>query len=863
MAAVISAAIFWQIPGDNGVPAAAIRHDPKAEPGPDSRPSDWAWQQRTWPFGTADREAFREAASQAREMRREAAKTRRLMPVSFAGPSNIGGRVVDLEFDPHNPANIYAASATGGVFKSADGGLNWLPVFDDQANLTIGDIAMDPVNPGVLYVGTGEANGGHNNFPGGGVYKSTDGGQSWTFLGLDNTVSIGRILVDPLNPDRVFLAAVGSYFAPNPERGIYRSTNGGQTWESSLFVSDSTGAIDLIMDPQNPNRLIAAFWERVRTANGRSHLYGPTGGVFRSTDGGDSWENLNSGRGLPNPAGERVGRIGLALCQSFPDEVYAIYNDGSTYTGLYRSSNFGDSWTNADPYNYISNGVSTFSWYFGQVRVHPTNPERVWALDVSYMRSTDGGRNWPIIYGYGGPSELHVDHHALAFHPTNPDIMVEGNDGGINISSDGGVTFTKVAELPNNQFYEIGLDANNPERIYGGTQDNGTLRTLSGNTNDWQRIYGGDGFYVLVDHTDPNVIYAESQNGGLGRTLNGGATWSPATTGINGPRNWSTPVAMDPINPSILYYGTNAVYRTVDRALNWSSYSPDLTDGPGQARLGTITTIAVSEANNLIIWAGTDDANVWVSSNRGATWTRVDRAPLPERWVTRVVPDPINQDVAYLTYSGLRWVDPQPHVFRTADRGQTWTDISSNLPDAPVNAMAVDPTDNNYLYLGTDLGAYLSANLGQSWEYLSPDLPMVTVGDMKIHPTAYYLAIGTHARSIYKLDLSLVTGVKGPSDGPLPGDFSLDQNYPNPFNGETRIRFSLPARGEVRLAIYDVLGREVRSLAGGEFPAGAHQLSWDGRGADGAVLASGVYIYRLSVSGEQPFTQSRKMLLVQ
>ncbi len=539
---------------------------------------------------------------QAQEMR-AAAVQNSMELVEFAGPTNIGGRISDIEFNPLNPAIVYAGAATGGMFKSTDMGLSWISVFDDQANLSVGDIGIDPVHPDTLYVGTGEANGGHNNFPGGGVYKSIDGGSSWRLLGLENTTSIGRIVVDPSNTQRIFLAAVGSYFLPNPERGIYKSEDGGLTWVPSLYISDSTGAIDIVMDPANPNRLMASMWERVRRPNS-SHLFGPISGIFRSLDSGNNWEYLGPGRGLPDPTARNIGRIGLAISQSNPDMVYALYSDGSYYWGLYKTSDFGTSWIDADPDKEINNGASNFSWYFGQVRIHPAHPDTLFALDVSFMRSTDGGNNWPVIYGYsGGPANLHVDHHALAFHPKNPDYIIEGNDGGINISQDAGASWTKVAELPVTQFYEIGLDKNNPQRLYGGTQDNGTLRTLTGGLNDWGRIYGGDGFYVVVNHTNPDIIYAESQYGYLGKSTNGGFSFNIVLTGINQTEltNWSTPIIMDHNNSSVLYYGTDRVYRTTTGAASWTVISPDLTDGIPGTRLGTVTTMAVAPTNSNVI----------------------------------------------------------------------------------------------------------------------------------------------------------------------------------------------------------------------------------------------------------------------
>ncbi len=830
--------------------------------GPDPYPSDWAWIQRTFPYWKADAYAYRKEIEKAKMMRSAALSFTKLkaITIEFAGPTNIGGRISDIEFNPNNPNIVYAGAATGGVFKSMDMGHTWSPIFDGQANLSIGDIAVDPVNSNIIYVGTGEANGGHNNFPGGGVYKSRNGGITWQLLGLEETITIGRILIDPSNPQRIFLAAVGSYFSPNTERGVYRSDNGGITWDKKLFITDSTGTIDIIMDPENPARLMVAMWERVRRPT-KSHLHGKTSGLYRTFDNGESWEYIDPTNGLPDPNQKNVGRIGLAISPINPDIVYALYTNGSYYQGLYKTSDFGDQWFDADPDKEIGHGAGDFSWYFGQIRIHPTNPDIVYAMDVSFMRSTDGGETWPIKYGYGNsPDDFHVDHHALAFHPENPDYIIEGNDGGINISTDAGVTWEKVSELPVTQFYEINLDYQNPERLYGGTQDNGTMRTSTGALDDWQKIYGGDGFYVIVDPKDPNVIYAESQFGSLGKSTNGGSDFRSVLSGINQnePTNWSTPVIMDPNDHLVLYYGTDRIYRTTDGANSWTPISPNLTDNLSGTALGTVTTIAVSPVNSSIIWAGTDDSHVWISTDYGENWSDVSGS-LPYRWVTRIVPDPQHSSIAYVTLSGLKWVDPQPHVFRTENLGRNWNDISNNLPDAPVNAFAVNPLNTQNLFVGTDLGAYYSTNLGQTWQYISPNLPMVSVYDMKIHPTSNYLAIGTHARSMYKVDLSIFTGLVTDHKQPLVQSVQLDQNYPNPFNASTKISYTISQRNDITLTVYNNLGEHIKTLVHGVHDAGDYHTNWDGTNKVGITVSSGVYIYQLKFGNH---IESKKMLFL-
>lgn len=817
--------------------------------GPDTRPNEWAWMQRTYPYFDESPTARVEALEAAKQLR---AESRRLNKVNedmiweFAGPTNVGGRIVDIEFNPIDPTIVYAGAATGGVFKSTDTGVNWAPIFDEQLNLSVGDIGIDPQNPDVIFVGTGEANGGHNNFPGAGIFKSTDAGETWTHVGLDNTASIGRVIVHPTNSNIVYAAAVGSYFKPNPERGVYKSIDGGDKWDNEpvLFVSDSTGAIDLVMHPTNPDTLFVAMWERVRGARS-AHLSGPTSGIYRTYDGGDTWVELDQQNGLPNPDNTDVGRIGLAISESDPNILFAMYNDGANYNGLYKSDDLGNTWIKSDPQNNIANAGGGFSWYFGQIRVKPDNPDMVYALDVDFMRSDDSGESWSKKYG------MHVDHHALAFHTNNPDYLICGNDGGIYISNNAGTSWQSSTRLPITQFYEIGLDATNPERLYGGTQDNGTNRTNTGELDDWDHIYGGDGFYVIVDPTDPDIVYAESQNGNLVKLTDNGI--NSATSGINGadPKNWSTPVVMDPSDHLTLYYGTNKIYRTTDGATSWIAISDTLTTDPPSSMLGTITTIAVAPTNSDYILAGTEDSNVWATFDGGTKWNHLS-ATLPDRYVTRVIFDPKDENIFYVTFSGLKWRDPESHVFRTTNKGEDWTDISNNLPDAPVNAIAVDNIKSNVIYIGSDVGVFYSTDAGASWQALGTGIPIVPINDMKIHPTSNSLVAGTHARGMYKLNISPLTGIEDEEE--LPTNFVLHQNYPNPFNPTSRIKYQLSKTGDVNLRVFDALGSEIKTLVNKTQSAGTYEVDFNG-----SNLASGIYFYSLSVGSSN---EIRKMILV-
>jgi len=815
---------------------------PREDDAPDTRyPSEWAWVQRTFPHFKADPDAYPKAFAHTQSLR-TAAKSTPFGAWQPVGPTNIGGRISDVAFDPLRPTIVYAAAATGGLFKSTDSGQTWRPIFDAQPVLSLGDLAIDPVDTDVLYAGTGEANGGHNNFSGTGLYKSTDGGETWSLTGLENTASIGRVLVDPTNPNRVFVAAAGSYFVPNPERGVYRSLDAGATWEQVLHVNDSTGVIDLVMRPDDPEVLFAAAWERVRRPTG-AQLNGVGSGLYRSTDGGDTWERLGAAHGLPDVwlDGLPAGRIGLALCRNVPDVMYALYTDGTSYRGLFRTNDGGVTWFEADPDRDLQSGFSNFSWYFGQVRVAPDDPERVYVMDVQFMSSSDGGATWRRETG------THVDHHALDFHPTNATVVINGNDGGLALSQNRGQTWQRVADLPVTQFYEVGLDPSNPARFYGGTQDNGTLQ--SNGPSGWRTILGGDGFYVLVDPENPDIVYAETQFGGLFK-ITGGQT-NGATSGISAAdkRNWSTPVAMDPGHSRVLYYGTTRLYRTEDGAQSWEPISSDLTRRLGYALIGTLTTIAVAPTDGNVIYVGTDDGKVWVSSNYGATWDDITGGDLPFRWVTRVVVDPTDENTAYVTYSGLRWRDPQPHVFRTRDRGQTWENITANLPDAPVNAFAVDPRNTAYLYLGNDVGAFVSPDGGAHWELLGDDLPSVPVYDLKVfeNDSLRFLVAGTHGRSMYTLDLSSVQAPTQPTgledDAPAPERPVLAPGYPNPFRARTTLTVHLPRRADVLLEVYDVLGRRVATLFDGSAPAGSHTVTWDA-----GNTAAGRYAARLTAT---------------
>jgi photosystem II stability/assembly factor-like uncharacterized protein len=813
---------------------------------PGAFPNDWALLQRTYPKDRLDFEALREAALDAQAMRLAAERSSPGVWVE-RGPSNIGARLTDLAIHPINPSIVYAAMASGGVFRSVDGGTTWDPIFDDQAVLTIGAIALDPSDPDIIYVGTGEANSASFSWFGTGVYKSTDGGASWAHLGLEETRYIGRIVVDPLNTDRIWVAAAGVLFGTSPERGVYRSLDAGDSWDQVFALTDSTSCIDLAVNPDNPDIVYAAMWERVRRRTYR-RSGGPSSGIWRSQDGGDSWAELTTGL----PTGSDVGRIGVSVAASDPDILYAMYSDDPGYfMGVYKSVNGGNSWTATND-GALDGLTSSFGWYFGQIRVDPTNPDRVFTMGVPFYRTQNGGDSWSEV-----GDDNHVDHHAMAFDPLTPSRIFEGNDGGIYVSNTSGNSWMKLYDQPTNQFYAIEIDYQHPERLYGGTQDNGTLRTVTGGVDDWERIFGGDGFYTVVDYTDPNIIFAEYQYGNLYKSEDFADSWDYALNGVDEDdrRNWSTPVVMDRSDQEVLYYGTYRLYRTTNGAGSWSPISPDLTNGNHGGNYGTITTIAVSPSLPNVLYVGTDDSNVWVTQSAGLFWSNVS-STLPDRWVSRVAVDSSDPAVAYATFSGLRWDEDISHVYRTDNYGVTWTSIGDGLPDAPVNAIVVDPDIPSVLYVGSDVGCFYTKNLGQTWEMLGSGLPAVPIYDLKIHQPTRTLVAGTHGRSMHSIDLNATSGVASPEVEPVVTAF---RSHPNPFRAETAISYTLREPSQVSLTVYDIAGRKVRDLESGGKTSGEHSVRWDGRSDEGRVVASGTYFLLLE-AGQTVTTRKVSLL---
>ncbi len=755
-------------------------------------PHDFMFMQRAYPTGEIKPDAYSKAIQWKKEQANRSSNADVIW--EFSGPNNIGGRITDIEIPIDQAETYYVGAASGGIFKTTDGGANWNPIFDEQEMLSIGDMEISKNNTDVIWVGTGEVNagGGSLAYDGNGMFKSADGGITWESKGLPNVGSIGKVLIDPNDDQTIFAAAMGPLFRKDTERGVYRSTNDGDTWEQVLFVSDSTGIIDMSIHPTNGDILYAASWERIRRTNNRQYG-GETSRIYRSQNGGDNWTELTNG--LPSNANDK-GRISIDISQSNPDVLYAFYTDKiGNVEGTYRTDNGGDSWTQV---NSINNGTS-YHWWFGGIFVDPTDENVIYNSGFVMEKSIDGGNTWSSTF-----SNVHVDQHAVAFNASVPDEVLIGNDGGLYISSNNGNTSIKDNTLPITQFYRFYVDAQNANKVYGGTQDNNTIRTTTGGLDDWQSIFGGDGFQPLVDPSNTNVIYALSQRGNLGKSVNNGASFSGALTGIPGgdTNNWDTVITFDPADSQTLFYGTQKVYKTTNAAGNWTAISPDLSNGPhsGNLAFGTVTTIDVSPLDSNVIYAGTDDGNVWVTQDGGSNWDLISAA-LPDLWTTKVLASREDLSSVYVTFSGYRYGEDNGHVFKSSDYGANWVDISTDLPDIPVNDILKDSYGN--LFLGTDIGVLASLDEGVNWQPLGLNMPSVVVNDMYIHEATEYLYVATYGRSSYKLNIA--DDILGNETDLFASEVKI---YPNPASDYLNIS-TLNSSEKLKVVVFDQLGRTV------------------------------------------------------
>ncbi len=801
--------------------------EPPKKDGPE--PSEYMFRQRTYPSGKVNAEKYHKAIAQTKQLRAmQKEKGAEIWEWEQKGPLNVGGRITDLAPHPTNPDILYVASATGGVWKTMDRGESWTQLSDDWGYLSIGNLAIDPQNPETIYVGTGEANASFDSgtLLGNGIYKSTDGGDTWEQMGLDKSEHIARLVVDPNNSNRIYAAATGRVYGRNEERGVYVSEDAGETWERKLFINDTTACIDLVVNSNDSDIVYAAMWERVRYPWGRQYA-GGNSGIYRSKDGGETWDELTDG--LPVTERDDLGRIGLAISKSNPDILYATFTYDEVrnfFHSMYRTADGGDTWERVEDGDLLDVYVS-FGWYFGNVRVHPENPQQVYTMGVDLYRSTNNGNSWTRW-----TSNMHVDFHALEYHPANPDIMYIGNDGGLYISENGGDNWQHINNLPITQFYTCEIDRTAPERLYGGSQDNGTLRTFNGDLDDWERIHWGDGFKVLVDPENPAYLYAESQWGNIVRSTDGGSSFLGANSGISGldRKNWNTPYEFNPLNSATLYYGANRLYKSTTRAKSWERISDDLTRGgrDGANGYGTISTIGISPVDTNILWIGSDDGKISLSMDEGANWTDVSTGRLAERYVTCLAPSYEEVGTVYATLSGYTEYDYLPHVYKSTNFGETWVNISSNLPDVPVNDLIIDPDIEGTLYIATDVGAWVTKDDGASWELMGTGLPLVITTDLSFDRLNRTLAVATFGRSMF------TTCLEEPTSDPWAVGIEEEEVlgvslnvYPNPISDRTTIELQSEKQQWVEVKVFDVQGKLVVDLGRKELMLGKNFLLWE------------------------------------
>ena len=756
--------------------------------------TDHMFLQRAFPKGKVKETALQEAKEWKEKHLKGAKFSERSGNeiASLVGPTNAGGRVVDVELPFDKPDTYYIAAASGGIFKTEDGGATWVAIFDDQGMLTMGDLSISKNNSNLIWVGTGEADAGHAH-SGNGVYKSIDGGVTWESKGLSDVGTVGKVLLDPNDDNTVFVAAMGPVYRNSENKGIYRSKDGGNTWTKVLYINDVTGGIDIALHPSNSNIIYASMWQREFTEDDRSYG-GPNSGIYRSVDGGNTWEELTNELSTSNT----ISRIKIEIAPSNPNVVYALYiNATGNIDGFYASNDGGDNWEQGNTNIMVNAG---FNEYFGDIYIDPTDENVLYNMGFWVYKSTNGGQSWTQIF-----DGVHADQQSFAFNPMNPSQIIIGNDGGVYKSDDNGTNFEKINNLPITQFYRLHVNVNGSNIIYGGAQDNGSWRSVtSDGIDNWEKINDGDGMQPLANSINDDYWFTSTQAGQFYRGgffgSSGGFNEITPTIGADERNNWDTPVALDPSDAVTLYYGTNKLHKTTDAGDNWTLISPDLSNGPGSGsgRFGTMTTIDVSAIDNDIIYTGLDDGNVWVTENGGTDWTKISD-DLPIRWVTKIYADRENPHKVYVTFSGYRYGEDNGNIYVSEDRGQNWTAVGATLPDIPINDVVTDNAGS--IIIGTDAGLFTSTNQGESWETLGINLPSVIVTDLQIDVDNNTLYLATYGRSMYKLDLSSV--VSSTDEIVSSGDqFTI---APNPARDYTIITLPKTAQ-QISAIVYNSFG---------------------------------------------------------
>ena len=797
------------------------------------------------------------------------------------GPANPGGRVPAIAGVPGDPSTFYVGGANGGIFKTTNGGTTFKPIFDNQPVISIGAIALAPSNPNIVYVGSGEGNPRNDASIGNGLYRSNDGGDTWTHLGLDDTDQITRVVIDPRNPDIVYVAALGHEWGPTENRGLYKTTDGGKTWKKILYKDQQTGCSDVDIDPTNSDVVYAGMWTYLR----RPWHFDSGGGetaVYKSVDGGATWKKLTSG--LPEGP---MDRIGIAVSRSNPDVVYVV-SETKDEGELWRSDDSGATWrvANRDP------NINFRPFYYSDIRVDPQDPNRIFSLSGSLNLSEDGGRTFQRI-----AEEVHGDHQSMWIDPTNPKRILEGSDGGFQVSNDGGKTWEVVNNIAFTQFYHVAYDMRQPYYVCGGLQDNGnwcgpsrTTYAQGNRKSDWYTVSYGDGFFAVPDLKDPYLVYSDSQGGNIVLTdLRSGTERAihpyPNRVGSAGDAmadhkyrfNWNSPIALSPQDPKTVYFGGNVLFKTTNGGQSWEAISPDLTtnDKSKQQSSGgpivvdntaaefhcTILTIAPSPVDPNVIWVGTDDGNVQVTKDGGKTWTNVVKnvpGMAPFAWISTIEASHVDAGMAYVAADHHQDNDYAPYAYKTTDYGQTWKAIRGNLPSRGwVHVVREDPKNRNLLYAGTEFGLFASWDGGTRWVSIRNNMPVNPVRDIAIHPRDNDIIVATHGRGAFVLDdatplqeLAEALQAEVKLFEPRPGirysiwnrDTNLGQKeyvaQNPPYGAIISYYLKSEPKGDVAIAVLDTGGRPIRQIRTVPKQAGVNRVAWDLR-YDGPRMPGG------------------------
>jgi photosystem II stability/assembly factor-like uncharacterized protein len=819
-------------------------------------------------------------------------------PWQFIGPTNVSGRMTDIAVvTPKGESyTMYVAGAVGGVWRTRNEGVSWEPIFEQAASTSIGEVTVAPSNQDILWVGTGEANIFRSSMAGVGVFKSVDGGESFEHMGLAGTHTIPRIIVHPTNPDIVYVAASGHEWTNDEYRGLYKTTDGGRNWEKVLFIDEETGVIDLVMHPADPNTLYAATWQRIRDKwnDPRNEPDYDGSGIYKTTDGGASWTEVNEG--LPAP--RHRGRIGIDIAPSNPDVVYAFVDNYETAreapegetdaygrprgpiiqgASVFRSDNAGGSWTRMSESDSYMQGLSgTYGWVFGQMRVDPNNEDRIYVMGLGLNVSEDGGRSFRSLGG------MHGDHHGLWIDPANSDYLVNVNDGGVAISYDAGANWrTFYDDFPLVQFFNVAHDMGDPFRVYGSVQDQGSYRGVvdlsQGRQNipavDFEGAPGGEGSSHAIDPTDPDVVYSAGFYGTISRTkMDTGESVAvlpqpePGEAAFRG--QWVAPFIISPHNPRVIYHGMNFLFRSMDRGDSWDRISPDLTfNDPakyGDIPYQTLFSIAESPFKFGLLYVGTDDGRVWRTDDGGDDWKEINRG-VPEKWVAELVASKYDRGTVYMAQNGKREDDFAPYLWKSTDYGEHWRSIVSNIPSGPVNVIKEDPRNPDILYVGTDLGVYVSLNGGVEWHSLSGgDISSAFFQDLVVHPEEDILIAATHGRGLWALDVRPIQALTPELQRASVHLFEIEPaRLPRGWRSagtEASFQYWLgDGAGEVTITIRNADGAVVKEFTGSG-DRGFNTVSWDLSTDGGAAsaqpprgrssrVASGSYTVVVSTGG--------------